>query len=74
MRSFINWVLTALAGAVICFAIWATPEEGRTVVLGGTVGFIGFALALGIDSIKRDLLQIRAMLEQQRSDPPLTRR
>ncbi len=60
MIQFSHWVLTILAALIFGFLVLLSPELTRPVVLGAEIGFVGFAIALGVDRLRRELAELRA--------------
>jgi hypothetical protein len=58
MLQLSHWVLTILGALIFAFFIMLTPELARPVVLGGEIGFVGFAIALGVDRLRREIAEL----------------
>ena len=58
MLQFSHWVLTILGALIFGFFIMLTPESAQTAVLGAEIGFVGFAIALGVDRLRRDVAEL----------------
>ena len=55
MIQFSHWVLTILGALIFGYLVKLTPEPWRLIVLGGEIGFVGFAIALGVDRVRREM-------------------
>ena len=65
MLQFSHWVLTILGALIFAFFIMLSPEVLQPVVIAGEIGFVGFAIALGVDRLRRELADLRSLIESR---------
>jgi len=70
MKVVWSWIVPVIAAGVFGFGIWATLGSLRSVALGSAIGLVGFALAIGFDTLKRDLRESRIVLRRTEPTPP----
>ena len=58
-----HWVLTIFGALIFGFFIMLSPELARPVVIGAEIGFVGFAIALGVDRLRREVAELGSKMD-----------